>query len=70
MEIIIIINKKLLLLLLYIISFTFFFSYFHHKNNGNIHNLVFNKEKYRFVIEYKVIILTIQGKCTNCTISV
>ena len=61
MEIIIIINKKLYIYIyiyIYIISFIFF-PYFHHKNNGNIHKLVFNKEKYRFVVEYKVITLTL-----------
>ena len=29
--------------------------------------LAFIKEKHAFVIVYKVIILIVQGKCTNCT---
>ena len=43
----------------YMISFTFFFPYSYHKNNGNIYKLIFDKEKYRFVI--------VQGHNTNYT---
>ena len=47
-----------------------FFSYLFHQYHGDIHILMFNKEKYKFAIMYMVIILTVQSKCTNYIMSV
>ena len=38
----------------------YIYIYIHHKNNGNMHILVFNKEKYECFIVYNVITLSVQ----------
>ena len=43
----------------------FFFLIYFTIYHENIHILQFNKEKYKFIIMYKIITLTGKGKCTN-----